>query len=267
MSAPNRLECRDVTVTAGGRTILDGVSLGVGAGEWVAVVGPNGAGKTTLLRAVLGLVPSRGHIAVDGRDLTALPGRLRAQRVAFVAQSPVTPPAMRVVDYVLLGRTPYLGAAGRERPEDLAIVHEVLCELDLLGFASRALGSLSGGERQRVCIARALAQRTPVLLFDEPTSALDLGHQSHVLELVDELRRTKSLAVVSTMHDLSTASRFAERLVLLAEGRVVVEGRPAEVLTAERVEALYGVPVRVVLDDDGTVLVLPARTSRVRRDP
>jgi iron complex transport system ATP-binding protein len=254
-----RLDCRDLTVTLGDRAVLDGVSLGVAAGEWVAVVGPNGAGKTTLLRAVLGLVPTSGTVAVDGEPLDGRPGRHRARRVALVPQTPVVPVGMAVVDYVLLGRTPHLGPAGRERPEDLAVVHEVLCDLDLLPFATRALGSLSGGERQRVCVARALAQRTPVVLFDEPTSSLDLGHQVHVLELVDELRRRAGLAVVTTMHDLTMAGRFADRLLLLARGRAVADGPPAEVLTAPRVSALYGTAVRVVVDEDGTVLVLPQR--------
>jgi iron complex transport system ATP-binding protein len=165
---------------------------------------------------------------------------------------------MAVFDYVLLGRTPYIAPLGRESASDLAAVADVLDRLDLAGFADRPLATLSGGERQRVFLARALAQGATLLLLDEPTSALDIGHQQEVLELVDQLRRDAALTVLATMHDLSIAGEYADRLVLLAGGRVVAAGTPREVLTEELLATHYRARVRVVDGDQGP-LIVPVR--------
>lgn len=252
------LDVLDVRVTLGGATILDGVDLTVTAGEWVAVIGPNGAGKSTLLRAVGGLLPAAGAISIFGTPTERLSRRQRARLVATVAQSPVVPAGMAVFDYVLLGRTPYIAPLGRESAADLAAASEVLAQLDLHRFASRQLDTLSGGERQRVFLARALAQGAPLLLLDEPTTALDIGHQQEVLDLVDELRRDRGLTVLATMHDLSIAGEYADRMVLLANGRVVATGTPREVLTEELLATHYGARVRVIDGDHGP-LVVPVR--------
>jgi iron complex transport system ATP-binding protein len=166
---------------------------------------------------------------------------------------------MAVFDYVLLGRTPFIPPLGRESAADLAAATDVLALLDLTRFADRTLDTLSGGERQRVFLARALAQAAPVLLLDEPTSALDIGHQQEVLELVDQLRRSHGLTVLATMHDLSTAGEYAERLVLLAGGKVVADGSPAEVLTEELLATHYRARVQVILGSHGP-LVVPIRS-------
>jgi iron complex transport system ATP-binding protein len=246
-------------VLLGGATVLRGVDLSVAEGEWVTVIGPNGAGKSTLLRAVGGLLtPSAGSVSLCGTPLTRLRRRARARLVATVAQDPVVPPGMVVFDYVLLGRTPYVPPLGRESAADLAAVRDVLGRLDLDAFADRELETLSGGERQRVFLARALAQGATLLLLDEPTSALDIGHQQEVLELVDRMRRDHGLTVLATMHDLSVAGSYADRLVLLAEGRVVASGRPREVLTEELLAAHYRAHVRVIDTADGP-LVVPVR--------
>src|SRR5262249_4947295 len=157
-----------------GNPIVRGVSLSVAAGEWVTVIGPNGAGKSTLLRAIAGVVRWHGGIDLFDRPAASLGRRERARLVAMVPQDPVGPPGMAVVDYVLLGRTPYVPPLGRESGADLATVDAVLERLDLGGFAGRRLESLSGGERQRVFLARALAQGAKLLLLDEPTTALDI---------------------------------------------------------------------------------------------
>ncbi|MFC7549253.1 ABC transporter ATP-binding protein [Plantactinospora sp. GCM10030261] len=257
-SAP-AVEVVGLSVTLDGAPILDDVSLTVFPGEWVTVIGPNGAGKSTLLRAVNGLLPASGHIRLLGTAGGALRRRDRARVVATVAQSPVVPPGMAVLDYVLLGRTPYIPALGRESAADLAVVHDVLEQLDLAAFADRPLVTLSGGERQRVFLARALAQGAPLLLLDEPTSALDIGHQQEVLDLVDRLRREHGLTVLATMHDLTVAGEYADRLVLLADGRVVAVGPPPEVLTAELLERHYRARVRIIPGDHGP-LVVPVRS-------
>lgn len=254
------VEVSGVTVAFDGVRILDGVDMRVEPGEWVTVIGPNGAGKSTLLRAVAGLVPLTGQISVSSRQLGRLRRRERARLVATVPQSPVVPPGMAVLDYVLLGRTPYVPPLGRESAADHAAVTEVLERLDLAGFAGRQLTTLSGGERQRVFLARALAQGASLLLLDEPTSALDIGHQQEVLELVDGLRQAHGLTVLATMHDLSLAGEFADRMVLLSDGRVVAEGAAAEVLTEQLLGTYYRARVRVLPGAQGP-LVVPVRRS------
>ena len=242
---------RDLDVSLGGRPVLKGVSLDVPAGSWTAVIGPNGAGKSTLLRAVLGLVASHGEIGVAGQDVQRLKPRQRARMVAYAAQSPNLPAGMTVFDYTLLGRSPYIPHLGRESARDRAITGEVLDRLDLAGFAARTLDHLSGGERQRVVLARALAQQTSVLLLDEPTTALDIGHQQQVLELVDQLRLSDELTVVTTIHDLTLAGQYADALVLISEGRVAAAGAPGKVLTRAVVERHFGARVHVATGPGG----------------
>ena len=251
---------RGLRVRLGRATVVDGVDLDVAEGEWVTIIGPNGAGKSTVLRAVGGLLPYAGSIALAGTGLDALSRRHRARTVATVAQNPVVPPAMLVYDYVLLGRTPYIAALGRESDSDLAVVDEVLAALDLEGFAGRRLDTLSGGERQRAFLARALAQGGRILLLDEPTSALDIGHQQEVLDLVDRLRAERGLTVLATMHDLSAAGEYADRLVLLAGGRIVARGTAREVLTEDLLAEHYRVRVKVIDGEQGP-LVVPVRRS------
>ena len=252
------VELRDVRVSLGGTPILHGVDLTVATGEWVTIIGPNGAGKSTLLRAIGGLLPFTGSVALWGMPAKGLRRRERARLVATVPQNPVVPPGMAVFDYALLGRTPYLRPLGRESRRDIDAVEEVLRRLDLVSLAHRPLETLSGGERQRVFLARALAQGARLLLVDEPTSALDIGHQQEVLDLVDELRGDGKLTVLATMHDLSVAGEYADRLVLLSGGRVVSEGPAREVLTAELLAAHYGARVRVIEGEHGP-LVVPVR--------
>ncbi len=263
MNGAPAVEVVAVSVRLDGHEILRGVDLTVAAGEWVTVIGPNGAGKSTLLRAVGGLVRHTGTVALFGRPAAALPTRQRARLVATVPQNPVVPAGMTVLDYALLGRTPYIPPLGRESAADLAAVEEVLARLDLSGFAGRRLTSLSGGERQRAFLARALAQGATLLLLDEPTTALDIGHQQDVLELVDQLRGAGGLTVIATMHDLSLAGGYADRMVLLAGGRVVAAGPPRAVLTEELLGTHYRARVRVVDGDQGP-LVVPVRITRAR---
>jgi len=259
LGTPPAIAVSGLRVRLGGVLIVDGVDLDVARGEWVTIIGPNGAGKSTALRAIGGLLPFDGSIALDGVPVSRLHRRERAKTVATVAQSPVVPPAMRVFDYVLLGRTPYVPPLGRESAADLFAVGEALAALDLVQFAERRLDTLSGGERQRVFLARALAQGARIVLLDEPTSALDIGHQQEVLELVDRLRAERGLTVVATMHDLSTAGEYADRMMLLAGGRVVAAGAPREVLTEAVLAEHYRVRVRVIEGDRGP-LVVPVRS-------
>ena len=253
--------CRGVTAGYNGRTVLRGLDIRVDSGEWVGVIGPNGAGKTTLLRVVAGMHTGTGEITVGDDPIESLSKRERARRVAVVPQTPVVPGGMTVLDYALLGRNPHISYWGTESARDVALVQDLLAQLDLTGFESRAMGTLSGGERQRAVIARALAQEAGVLLLDEPTAALDLGHRQQVLEHVDQLRRNYDIAVLSALHDLTLAAQYADRLVLLDGGVVVADGDATEVLTVERLTRHYRAQVSVLQDEAGHLIVAPRRRS------
>ncbi|MEK7422556.1 MAG: ABC transporter ATP-binding protein, partial [Actinomycetota bacterium] len=218
------LAFRRLTVRYGKRTAITSFDDLVRPGEWLCLIGPNGAGKSSILRAAAGLVVHSGEIEVDGAPLSIRSARRRAELVAYVPQSPELPADMTGAEYVLLGRTPYIGYFGVETDHDRSMVANVLERLDLADLARRHLGTMSGGERQRLVIARALAQEAPIMLLDEPTSALDIGHQQQALELVDRLRHEHGLTVVSAMHDLTLAGLYADRLTLLHEGHVVSTG-------------------------------------------
>jgi iron complex transport system ATP-binding protein len=255
--APIAVGVRGLGVRLSGREILRDVDLDVPAGSWVCVVGPNGAGKTTLLHAVAGLVPFDGAAELWGRPLSAYPRRERARHVGLVPQQPVVPDGITVEEYVRLGRTPHLGVLGAERPEDVLAVRTAIDRLELASEHDRRLDSLSGGELQRVVVARALAQAAPLLLLDEPTTGLDLGHQIRVLELVEALRRSDGLTVLSTMHDLTLAGRFADHFALLSEGRLVSKGSRSDVLDPVVIAEHFGTSVRVIGDTDVGWAVVP----------
>jgi len=255
----SQLELRGVSVTYGRAVAVAPFTETVTSGEWLGLIGPNGAGKSSVLRAVVGLVGSTGDVLVDGEVLTARSSRRRAQLIAYVPQEPLIPDDMTGAEYVLLGRSPYVGYFSSPTRHDRESVAGVLERLDLGPFAHRRLGTLSGGERQRLVIARALAQEAPILLLDEPTSALDIGHQQQALELVARLRAEHGLTVVSAMHDLTLAGLYSDRLVLLHAGLRVAAGPAAEVLQAGTLAEFYGVHVNVRQEADGTVVVIPRR--------
>ena len=246
----------DVSVHVKNATLLNGVSVDVAAGEWLSIIGPNGAGKSTLLRSIAGVLACTGTVEIDGTPIANLSPRQRAGLVSWVPQTPTIPVGMNVLDYVLLGRTPHLHPLSSPGKNDIDLARRVIDELDLTGLTDRLVETLSGGERQRVVIGRALVQESPVILLDEPTSALDLGHQQEVLQLLDRLRSTGGRTIISTMHDLTLAGQFADRLVLLAAGEIAAIGPASTVLTSELIETHYRASVNVTTVD-GAVLVVP----------
>ena len=243
-----------------GTPVLRELSLAVAAGEWLGLLGPNGAGKSTLLKAIAGLVGHRGSIRIQGIDPASLRHRDRARCVAFVPQEPVIPPGMTVAEYVLLGRTPHLPYLGTEGRRDLSVASSALSLLDLEQFANRSMAALSGGERRRVVLARAIAQQADILLLDEPTGALDIGQGQNALELIGYLREERPMTIITAMHDLTLAGQFADRLLLMAGGRIVAEGPAQQVLTAEYIREFYQANVEVVSVNSG-VAVLPIRNG------
>jgi iron complex transport system ATP-binding protein len=259
------ISVRDLTVSyPGGPPVVTGLDIKVAANEWLAVIGPNGAGKSTLLRAIAGLIRGSGSISLNGSPLTDLTRKETSRQVAFVPQEPVMPDGMTVAGYILLGRTPHLRYLRSEGPSDLAAAAAAAAALDLTGFEDRPLDGLSGGERQRVVLARALAQEPSILLLDEPTSALDIGHQQQALDQIGDIRSTRPMTIVSAMHDLTLAGQFADRLALIARGRIVAHGPPEIVLTESAISDHYGASVEIVQLASGGVAVVPVRRSRDR---
>jgi iron complex transport system ATP-binding protein len=240
------------------RTVLRGVDFSLQAGEVVAIVGPNGAGKSTLLHALLGLVPrSRGIVKLGGHPLETLRRNEIARRVAFVPQDTRADFDFTVRELVAMGRTPHLGRFQPERALDTAAVDHALDMTETRAFEDRIVSELSGGEQQRVHLARAIAQTTDVLLLDEPTASLDLEHQLELLDLVRRLAKEGKAAAVA-LHDLSLAARVADRIVVLAERRVVAMGKPEIVITEELLATFFHVRGRVHRDPkDGVVVVVP----------
>jgi iron complex transport system ATP-binding protein len=246
-------------VSFGAKAALDDVSVSIAASEWVAVIGPNGAGKTTMLRAIAGMTSSQGAVAVNGHPAGRLSHRRLARLIAYVPQHPTLPPEMTGLAYVLLGRTPHLGYFAVETDADRRICLDLLDRMDLTDMAGRRLATMSGGEAQRLVLARALAQQAPILLLDEPTSALDLGRRIDALELVDELRAERGLTVLSAIHDLTLAGQFADRLILLHEGRLAADGEPAAVLRDDLLSEIFGAGVGVLRTATGELAVVSHR--------
>ncbi len=260
----NALAWRGVTVDVAGTRLVDDVDLAVPEGEWLSLVGPNGAGKTTLVRTLTGAQGHTGCVELVGRSGGDLSPRERARLLAVVPQHPVIPPGIAVFDYVLLGRVAHQGLRCTPSRRDRRRALAVLQRLDLDGMAGRRVDTLSGGERQRVVLARALVQEAELLVLDEPTAALDVGHQLEVLELIADIRTERRLTVVTTVHDLSVAGQFADRIAVLAGGRLVADGPPADVLTPATIGAHWGVEATCEVDADGAVTVT-VRRRRERR--
>ena len=236
----------------GGREVLAGIDLDIGAGECVALVGLNGCGKSTLLRLCAGLLrPAVGRVHLGGDDLARLSRRSTARRVALLHQSAPAVPGMTVRQLVRQGRYAARGPLGMLRDGDDAVCARAMSDVGVTGWADRPVDSLSGGERQRVRLAMALAQDTRVLLLDEPTTYLDLRHQLEVMQTVVRLREERGLTVVMVLHDLGHAARFADRIVALRAGRMAADGPPAEVVTPALLAEVLGVAGRVGLDPEG----------------
>lgn len=250
------LEAENVAVSLGGNTIVEGVNFTLHAGEILMIIGPNGAGKSTLLGALAGDLDYSGSIRVDGRELTEYSNRELALRRAVLRQSSTISFPFDVVDVVKMGRAPWRSITSVE--EDDRVIAQELLRSDTYRFADRAFTSLSGGERARVSLARALTQRTAVLLLDEPTAALDINYQEQVLAIARHSARQGN-AVIVVLHDLSAAAAYADRVLLIADGGMRVCGPPAEVMTAELLSEVYRHPVRVIEDADGSVMVVPVR--------
>lgn len=243
----NGIEARDLTCGYGRRRVLEELSLAVCPGEVLVLLGPNGAGKTTLLRALARLLPPEGgQVLLGDRDVWSLSARSLARDVALMPQSERREWPLSIEECVQLGRAPHRGWVLPYSQEDRRIVEAALESAGLSEMRTRSVTELSGGEWRRMILARALAQQAQVLLLDEPTTGLDLKYQVDVLRLVRNMAAENQLVVVLTLHDLNLAALYGDRLALLADHALVALGPPEEVLSAERVTQVYGVPVTVM---------------------
>lgn len=237
----NTLQVEGLSFARGGRLVIDGVTAVAPAGSVTAVIGPNAAGKSTLLQLIAHLEsPTSGTVHLGARDLAALPRRHRAQHVAFIDQHSAADLPLAVQDVVMLGRTPWLGRLAAPAAEDHDVVNAALLRTGATHLASRVFDELSGGERQRVLLARALAQEPMLLLLDEPTNHLDVRAQLETLELLRDLARD-GLTVITALHDVNLAARYADHIIALDDGRVVAAGETSSVLSAALVSDLYRV--------------------------
>jgi iron complex transport system ATP-binding protein len=253
-----KLTVRNLTLAYSGRTVVDGVSLEIDAGEMVAIVGPNGSGKSTLLRGMSRLQrPASGQVLLGGTDIRTMGAREVARLLAILPQSPDAGIDLTVRELTWRGRFPHQGILQRASRADFEAVEWALEAADVQALSERTLGQLSGGERQRAWIALALAQQPKVLLLDEPTSFLDIAHQVEVMHLLRRLNR-EGMSVVVVLHDLVLAGRFVDRVIAIRDGHLEFDGPPREVLVPEALERVFRCPMMVLHDPEtGAPIPLP----------
>jgi len=254
------LKAEGIAAGYGGVEVLHGVSMDLRAGEMLAIVGPNGAGKSTLLKVIGGTLPRmRGEVELFAPQLDSYDRRSLATRIATVAQENSVAFQFSVLEVVLMGRAPHLGAFRFETRRDLEIAHSALEHFDLLALARRPIHELSGGERKRVFLARALAQEARITLLDEPTAFLDLKHVADIFSRFRALCAERGMAVVATLHDLNAAATYADRVLLMKNGVAIACGIPEAVLTAQNLRDVYDTEVYVGRNPaSGALMVLPA---------
>lgn len=255
----SRLEARAVTLEYGERIISRDLSFAVPEGVFTVIVGPNACGKSTLLRALSRLLkPSHGKVVLDGEAIARLPAKAVARRLGLLPQSSIAPDGITVADLVARGRYPHQKFLQRWTPADEQAVADAVEATRIEDLSERLVDELSGGQRQRVWIAMVLAQQTPLLLLDEPTTFLDIAHQIELLNLLRSLNRRQGNTVVAVLHDLNHACRYAGHIVAMRQGQIVAQGTPRDIITAELVNEVFGLPCMVIEDPvTHTPLVVP----------
>lgn len=252
------IHASDLHVELSGKPILKDVSLQMEQGKWNGLLGPNGSGKTTLLRAIAGLIPYRGSLTLNERQVSDWPRRDMAKRVAFVRQTHAISFDFTVLDLVLLGRAPHKSLLSVYDTADTDRALRALDQLDLSGFEQRSFHSLSGGEQQRVFLAQALVQEADLLILDEPTTYLDVHHQFEFMEYVQSLV-AQGKTVIGAVHDLEMAARFADHLHVLDHGRLRASGSPEDVLTGELLASVFRMDASVDVPSSGPMRITYAR--------
>ncbi|MEI7385210.1 Fe(3+) dicitrate ABC transporter ATP-binding protein FecE [Pectobacterium versatile] len=239
------LTTQNLTAGYGDKRILDGLSLSLPAGKITALLGPNGCGKSTLLKCFAKLLtPESGTIQLNGKSLSTFSARQLSRHLALLPQQHLTPEGITVRDMVAYGRSPWLSMWGRLSPDDRQRVQLAMEKTHIVDLANKRLTDLSGGQRQRAFLAMLLAQDTPVVLLDEPTTYLDINHQVELMKLLRELNQAGK-TVVTVLHDLNQASRYCDHLVMLADGRVMAQGSPHEVMKPELLQRVFSIDAEI----------------------
>ena len=240
-SKPAMLEVRDLRAGYGDKEIVHGVSFDIPRGQFVCVIGANGCGKSTVLKNLLGLIkPFGGSVRIDGKELSDMDERERAQHFAYIPQAHTPPFPFKVSDVVILGRTPYLtGIATGASKKDQVVAYRAMQQLSIENLADATYTELSGGQQQLVLIARALAQQPDLLVMDEPTASLDFGNQQLVLSCVYRLSRL-GMAVLMVTHDPDHALFCSDRVIMMEDGNVIGDGTPEQIVTTENLRRIYG---------------------------
>ena len=259
MTESHTLTATGLSLSYDGADVITGLDLAVPPGSISVIVGANACGKSTLLRGLARLMKPRGGVVeVDGRDIHSYPSKELARLVGLLPQQPVAPAGITVADLVARGRYPHQGWFARVSGEDDAAVTHALEQTSTADLAGRAVEELSGGQRQRVWIAMALAQEPEILLLDEPTTFLDVTHQIEVLDLLMHLNKERGTTIVMVLHDLNLAARYADHLIVMAQGAIVASGTPAEVITAETVRTAFSMDSLIIADPVcGSPMVVP----------
>ncbi|KTS70016.1 iron-dicitrate transporter ATP-binding subunit [Microbacterium testaceum] len=248
MTAPARLAAHDLTIGYDRRIISEKLSVAIPDGSFTVIVGANASGKSTLLRALARLLtPVSGEVRLDERPLAEYQPKELARAVGLLPQTSLAPDGITVIDLVARGRYPHQGFLRQWSVDDEAAVRQALDATGTADLSGRLVAELSGGQRQRVWIAMALAQQTPILLLDEPTTFLDIAHQIELMELLTDLNE-QGRTLVAVLHDLNQAARYGSHLIAVKDGRIVAEGAPADIVTAEMVEDVFG--LRCVVTPD-----------------
>ncbi|EJN00005.1 ABC transporter ATP-binding protein [Phyllobacterium sp. YR531] len=263
MTAPFHLESHltgaNLALAYGKRLVCEELDIAIPTGGFTAIIGPNGCGKSTLLRALSRLLaPSNGQVLLDGKDIQSIPARDVAKRLGLLPQSAIAPAGITVSDLVSRGRYPHQTLLRQWSRADAEAVEQAMQATTISDLAERSIDELSGGQRQRVWVAMALAQDTPLLLLDEPTTFLDITHQIDLMDLFQDLNRNRGRTLVAVLHDLNQACRYATHLIAMREGRIIAEGTPREIVTAELVERVFDLSAMIIEDPvSGTPLVIP----------
>lgn len=254
----DRLRAEAVTLKYETRVISRDLTLSIPDGAFTAIVGPNACGKSTLLRALARLLPpEKGRVVLDGKAISELPSREVARRLGLLPQSPSSPDGITVADLVARGRFPHQSLLRQWSPEDASAVEAAMAATGVGDLAARPVSDLSGGQRQRVWIAMVLAQETPILLLDEPTTYLDIVHQVDLLELLARLN-AEGRTVVTVLHELNLAFRYASHVIAMREGGVVAEGAPGEIVTEDLMQSVFDLSALVMPDPlTGRPMVIP----------
>lgn len=262
------LQAHNLTLAYDARLVASGLDVAIPEGEITVIVGPNACGKSTLLRTLSRLLtPSTGRVLLGGEDLRTFGAKPLARKLGLLPQTSTAPFGITVADLVGRGRFPHQRMLQQWSRDDEAAVNRALAATGIIDLADRSVDELSGGQRQRVWIALLLAQDTQVMLLDEPTTFLDIAHQLEVLELCERLNREEGRTLVLVLHDLNQAARFADHLIVLRDGALEGAGAPADILTADLLERVFGLRAEVHPDPVfGTPMVIPLASIQTTKD-